>query len=155
MRRAIERNTARYYNRKRQYPEVRRSYQRRCTLNQHLIFENTGDFVKWMKPNDFRNSIMPQGENYHAYDLQLRKECLMQRSGSSLDNWFNVWAKHHVQDLSFEEVKELERFLDQCPNIPIDAYLERGNSKSETGVVERFQAWLILALYSRSFQKKI
>jgi hypothetical protein len=155
MRREIERNISRYYNRKRQYPQIRRSYQTHCRSMQQVIIDDTVKMRNWTKPSHFYDSTIHLKENSHLKDLEIKKECLLQRSDSELENWFKIWAKHHIHELNSEEIQELEKFLDQLSKSQIDGDLEKISTKSQTGVVERFQAWLFLAQYSRSFQNSI
>jgi succinate dehydrogenase flavin-adding protein (antitoxin of CptAB toxin-antitoxin module) len=164
-RRTVDRNVARFYNRKRD-PLVSkairnaRAYHPASPEHERL---HQGYGVRQFS----MQSMCQEGFNSRALDLaelQLRKQQLMHRRLSSssamagsdeLDLLFRMWAKQHVPDLSMEEIQELEAFLNNKMDGPSSQIFVKHVPTSNTGVVERFQAWAALAYYSKSFQTKI
>ena len=162
-RRTVDRNIARFYNRKRVSPP---SAAMRCAREYHRSTENE----LMHQGNDLRRfsvqGICQSEFNSRALDLvelQLRKQQLMHRRSSSsvsdgseeLDLLFRMWGKQHVPDLSMEEIQELEAFLNSKMDGTSTQIFMKQVPSSSTGVVERFQAWAALAYYSKSFQTKI
>ena len=163
-RRTVDRNIARFYNRKqRALPSAANSRARAlhlCPSPEHELMHQ-----------GYQRQFSMQGTSQAGFnsrssdlaELQTRKQQLMHRRSSSsvsdgteeLDLLFRIWAKQHVPDLSMEEVLELEAFLNSKMDGASNQIFVKQVPSSSTGVVERFQAWAALANYSRSFQTKI
>jgi hypothetical protein len=152
-RRTVDRNIARFYNRKRVSPPSGAAM--RCSRTYHRSTENE----LMHQGNDQRRfsvqGISQWGFNSRALDLvelQLRKQQLMHRRSSSsvldgseeLDLLFHMRGKQHFPDLSMEEIQELDAFLNSKMD-GTSTQIFKKQVPSTMGVVERFQAWAALA----------
>ncbi|KAI2506647.1 hypothetical protein MHU86_7748 [Fragilaria crotonensis] len=160
-RRTVDRNISRFYNRKRDAlvaTAVRnaRAFHQTTSPEHERLHQGHG-MRQVMCQEGFQNRGLDMAE------LQVRKQQLMHRRLSSssalagsdeLDLLFRMWAKQHVPDLSIEEMQELEAFLNNKMDGPSSQIFAKQFPSSNTGVVERFQAWAALAYYSKSFQTK-